>query len=96
MKNIETTVHFEDLWEKCENINTDISSDSISSILDELLLKINLYRIIDEQNKIDLNELKIIKSRTFGEILLTLTKLSLKDDINVFSELEVAFKVRLG
>jgi hypothetical protein len=95
MSNSEAISHFEDLWEKCESINTDISSDSISSILDELLLKINLYRTIDEQNKFDLNELKIIKSRTLGEILLTLTKLSLKDDINVFSALEVAFKARL-
>lgn len=85
--------HFEQLWEDSEKLHTHDNS-ATSSIIDELLLKINLYKIIDEKTDIPLEERTKIKSRTMGEILLTLTHISLKDDINVFDALKVANQFR--
>lgn len=85
-------VHFEQLWELCEAHYKKMNShNSAQSILDELVMKINLYKIIDQKSEIDEIERKKIKSRLFGEILLTLTNLSLTDNVNVFESLLIAF-----
>ena len=86
-------VHFEHLWEEGEQLHAADNS-STSSILDELLLKINLYRIVGERADLPPEECKKVKSRTMGEILLTLTNLSLKEDINVFEALKTANQYR--
>jgi hypothetical protein len=65
-----------------------------SSILDELILKINLYKALDQKTEIADSERQTIKSRTMGEILLTLTKLSMKDNINVYEALSIAMQYR--
>jgi|WetSurMetagenome_2_1015567.scaffolds.fasta_scaffold599980_2 hypothetical protein len=89
------TVHFEDLWEKCENLHQDfIEKEETQIIINELLMKLNLYKALDEKKEIPKEELEKVKSRTFGEILLTLTNLSLKDRINVFDALATAYKYR--
>jgi hypothetical protein len=62
--------------------------------LEELLLKINLYKVISSKSEIPLEESKKIKSRTMGEILLTMAHLSLKEDINVFQALKTANQYR--
>lgn len=85
--------HFEQLWEDGENLHTNDDS-STSTILDELSMKINLYKIIDSKIEIPEEERQKIKSRTMGEILLTLTNLSLKDNINVFEALKTANQFR--
>lgn len=88
-------IHFEELWEKCENLNKEISSDELSSsIIDELMMKLNLYKLIDSQKDITDEDKQKVKSRTLGEILLTLTNLSLKDNINVYEALATAYKFR--
>lgn len=87
-------MHFEDLWEKCEYFHKEFSSqDQTASILQELDLKINLYNLLDNK-QIPEEEKNKIKNRTFGEILLTLTNLSLKDNINVYSALYTALQYR--
>lgn len=86
------TIHFEELWEKCEK--THVEETNISTILDELSMKINLYKAISERKELSGVELEKVKSRTMGEILLTLTNLSLKDNINVFEALNTAQKYR--
>jgi hypothetical protein len=84
-------MHFEDLWEKCENLFSDtISADSTSDIIKELLVKINIYKTIHESDYKS-EDLHNIKLRTFGEILLTLTNLSLKEQINVFKALASSY-----
>lgn len=85
-------LHFEELWEKCEEFHK--KEGDISPSFDELLLKINLYKVIDLKSEIPEEERQKIKSRTFGEILLNLTELSLKDNINVFEALSVALQYR--
>lgn len=87
--------HFEDLWEKSEQLHQEtIDKEDVATIINELLMKLNLYKAFDEKKEIPEEELKKIKSRTYGEILLTLTNLSLKDRINVFDALATAYKYR--
>lgn len=88
-------IHFEQLWEKCENLHKEINStEPNSSILDELAMKINLYKIIDSKTEVPEAERQEGKSRVMGEILLTLTKISLRDNINVFESLSIAQQYR--
>ena len=86
-------IHFENLWEKCEKLHLDESNNEMDSqsILDELAMKINLYRSVDQKTEVPPEELKIIKSRLLGEILLTITNISLKDNIDVFEALMMAY-----
>jgi hypothetical protein len=83
------TQHFEQLWESCEQSfqNTDVE---VGSILNELLVKINLYKTISKQEIKSPEDIEKIKSHLMGEILLTLTHLSLKENINVFNSLTEA------
>lgn len=88
-------MHFEELWEKCEKIHQDDGNQNTpASIIDEISMKINLYKLLDGKTDISKEDLQIIKSRTMGEILLTLTKLSLADNINVFEALNIARQYR--
>lgn len=88
-------MHFEELWEKCENLHKEsIDKQSVPSVMDELAMKINLYKIIDLKEEVPLEERQKIKSRTMGEILLTLTNLSLLDNINVYESLSIAKQYR--
>ncbi len=80
--------HFEDVWEKGEGLHKH-ENNSISDILNKLSLQIELYKLIDAQQTSN-EEKEKAKSRTMGEILLTLTNLSLKDNINVFEALSIA------
>jgi len=83
-------MHFEDLWEQAESSHKN-KSMSISSIIEELLLKINLYQIISEK-EMPIDEKQKAKSRLLGEILLSITHLSLTDNINVFEALTEALQ----
>jgi hypothetical protein len=88
------SIHFEEIWNKCEELQQEIvANESITSILDELTIKIGLYKALS-QKKIPEQERESIKSRTMGEILLTLTKLSMKDNINVYEALNIAMQYR--
>lgn len=87
------SIHFEELWELCEKLNQEsLNNNSIQSIIDNLIIKINLYKIVDQKTEINEDEIKTIKSRLYGEILLSLTSLSLHDNINVFDALMTAYK----
>jgi hypothetical protein len=85
--------HFEELWEACENFQEKegIAQDA-STILDLLGMKINLYRMISEKADIPAEERTAGKSRIFGEILLTLSSLSLLEKINVFLSMGEAYQ----
>jgi hypothetical protein len=90
-----TPIPFEQLWNRAESMHqATIEQDSASSILEELSMKVNLYKLIDEKTEIPQEERQKIKARTMGEILLTLTKLSLKDNVNVYQELNIAMNYR--
>jgi hypothetical protein len=87
--------HFEELWEQCENFQKDATAlNDVQHIIDELMLKINLYKAIDAKQEIPAEDRQKVKSRTLGEILLTLTALSLKDNVNVYEALNIALQYR--
>jgi divalent metal cation (Fe/Co/Zn/Cd) transporter len=89
------SIHFEELWEQCEQLHLKSGgNESISTIMDELSMKINLYKMIDSKTEVPKEDRQNIKSRTLGEILLTLTHLSLKENINVFEALSIAAQHR--
>jgi hypothetical protein len=87
------SVHFETLWEQCEKFHQESIKDSeVTIMIDEIMMKLKLYQLIDSQKEVPDEERQNIKSRTMGEILWTLTRLSLKDNINVFDALNTAYK----
>ena len=86
-------MHFEELWENCEKLYNDCNKNEVQSLIDELLIKINLYKAVDQKS--ELSNDKTIKSRFYGEILLSLTKISKLDDINVFEALMSAYQERI-
>lgn len=90
-------IHFEELWEKCEQFHQENSAqDSISSIIEELSIKINLYKALDSKiDSLPAEESQKIKSRTLGEIVLTLTNLSLRENINVYDSLRESLQHRM-
>lgn len=81
--------HFEELWEFAEK-SFSKNDDNINSILTHLLVKVNFYEKIAKQGPTSQEEIKKIKSHLMGEILLTLSHLSLKENIDVFSALKTA------
>lgn len=85
-------MHFEELWERCEKFHQEASNDS--SLMDELMMKVNLYKVIDQKTEVPEEERQKLKSRAMGEILLTLTGMSLKDNVNVFEALSIALQYR--
>ena len=88
-------VHFEKLWEQAEEFQKDGSANiTVLQIIEELMMKISLYKAIDAKTEIPPEDRQKVKSRTLGEILLTLTALSLKYNINVYEALNIALQYR--
>ncbi len=89
-----TKMHFEDLWEKCENYHKSNEDQNSPLNMDELIMKIGLYQSLNEKPNISKNDLKTIKSRLLGEILFSISNISLKDDINVYQAMLDALNSR--
>jgi len=88
-------IHFEQLWLKCENFHKEnLSNNSVAEITNELIMKIGLYSAIDQKTEIASEDMEKAKSRLMGEILLSLTALSLQDNINVYEALYLALSQR--
>ena len=88
-------MHFEELWTQCEEFQKEALGDrDMPSVAEELTMKINLYKAITEKTKMPAEELQKMRTRILGEILLTLTGLSLKDNVNVFEALATALQYR--
>lgn len=91
-----TDLHFEDLWSEAESYHQANSKEDIQTVLDALILKINLYKTLSDQKDYPAKELAKIKSRTLGEILFTISNISLQDNINVYEALGIALRYRDG
>lgn len=88
-------ITFEELWVKCEDLQKEITAEnSTSSILESIVMIINLYKTIDAKEIPNVDQQQI-KSCTMGEILLALTAISLKDNINVYEALNTALQSRV-
>lgn len=84
-------MHFEELWEKCESMHQNIDT---GIALNEVIAKISLYKSINQTtSNNDFNkELLKSKSKILGEILWSITKISMADNINVFKSLNDVLK----
>ncbi len=83
--------HFENLWEEAEKYHQEIINDTNhSSIFEEFILKLNLLKLVVENTLLPDDQKKKATQYAFGEILLTLTQLSLKDNINAYAALNSA------
>ena len=88
-------IHFEELWEKCEIFHKENQLDaSLHEIMEALSYKLSLYKSLDAKIEVPEEERSNAKSRLFGEILLTLTQLSLAENINVFDALGIALQYK--
>ena len=69
--------HFEDLWNKSEEISQkDISRSTSSQILDELIMKLSLYKSLENRSEsFDNENLSKIREVCYGEVLFLLTNL---------------------
>lgn len=82
---------FEELWAKCEDFNKNTSNTNDS--INEILMKFNLYLSIDKK-EMSSDEKNKLKNRVMGEILLSLSNISLLDNINIFAALHEAYQYR--
>jgi hypothetical protein len=78
--------HFEELWETSEKL-FDAEKLNVDSILNELQAKISLYRMLGT-GSFDADELMRTKTALMGKILVAMTKLSLKENVNTFLALQ--------
>lgn len=87
--------HFEDLWGEAEALYKDnINHLSQNDIIQELLLKINLFKALEGKTLSFAKDQVETKTRMLGEILLTIAQLSAKDNINVYEGMLRAVKFR--
>lgn len=88
-------ISFDELWEKCEQFQQQYNgNESLKSVIDELLLKINLYKAVNNK-EIPKEEADKMKIRILGEILLNISALSGKDNINIYDALYTALNFRM-
>jgi hypothetical protein len=86
----EAPKHFEQVWEESEKL-FDADKLNVESILNELQAKVSLYRLLGT-GSFEAQDLGRTKTLLIGKIIMTLTKLSLKDNLNTFEALQVAIE----
>jgi hypothetical protein len=89
-------MHFEELWVQCEELQKKAAlSTEVKTIMDEVMMKLQLYKTVESKmSEIAEEERPKVKSRALGEILLTLTCLSMKENIDVYEALATALNYR--
>lgn len=87
--------HFENLWEDAEALfQENVKHLNSDDIIQELLMKIQLFKTFSNANLTFANDYDITKTRLLGEIVLTISQLSAKENINVYDGLYQAVKFR--
>lgn len=87
--------HFEELWEQCEKFHQESAGQEKNhTLIEEVMMKFNLYKVIDNRQDLSVEEKHTLKVFTLGEVLLTLTHLSLNDNIDVYKALQTALKFK--
>jgi hypothetical protein len=84
---------FAELW--CDGEEKCSPGIKVSQLLEELVIKANLYKALDARKfLIPPEEYQKLKLRTMGELLLTMTGVSMQDDINVYEALALTLADR--
>lgn len=85
--------HFEQLWSVAEDsFKSELDCD-VNEILNKLSLSIRLYKNINDKSS-STQEIKAIKAHLLGELLLEISHLSMKENIDVFNALMASLKFR--
>lgn len=87
------TKTFEKLWSNCEDYHKDSSESTSQEPINEILMKFAVYQNVCNKEIPEEEKLKL-KKRLMGEILFSLSKLSLIDNINIFTSLEEVFQYK--
>lgn len=77
-----TNISYEMLWEASEHLFKDDKSDT-SSIVNELIAKFSFYKTIDT-SELAQEEKNKAKQFIMGNILVTLSHLTYKENINIY------------
>jgi hypothetical protein len=81
-------IHFEELWQKCEDHHIKNNDDeNLPIIIDELIIILNLLKVINLKSEISKQDKEASKQQLLGTVLFLLTKISVKENINVFKAL---------
>jgi hypothetical protein len=81
---------FADLWNTAESLlQTETNSLSVQNLTEQLITQMSAYRAIDESTA-PVEAKNKLKENWMGSILLTMTQLSYKDNINTFTALQLA------
>ena len=84
--------HFEDLWTECESLFQDLP---IESSLKDLELKFALFKaVLLKKNEINGDEYDDAISKIFGELLFSLTQISMSENVNVYKSLFSILKTK--
>ena len=82
---------FSELWEEAETVMQDeVSVSSSEELVKEAEGKLRIYNLINRNSSMPEEDQRRLKSHTFGKIMLVLTQLSAKDNINVYAALKTA------
>ena len=87
------TDHFEDLWQLSENSFKSEIDVTAEEIFAKISLTSALYKAACEQKPTA--DIDKIKAHLMGELLLYLSHLSLKDNIDVFDAMRSALKFKI-
>ena len=83
-------IHFEGLWEQAEQqLQRETNSLSVKDLTEQIITQMSAYRAIDE-SAVPIEAKNKLKENWMGDILLTMTQLSYKDNINTFTALQMA------
>lgn len=82
-------MHFEDLWTQAEEVLSSELNESLDDIVQRIVFKLNAMNSLLKQDK-PAEEMNKIKQHVMGEILLDLTHISAKENINVYQALQIA------
>ena len=84
---------FEDLWNDAETtMAPETQQCSLQEIIKELEAKLSIFNTVSQNTSMKEEDRLALKARVFGKIMIVLTKLTLKDNINVYSVLQTALK----
>lgn len=85
--------HFEDLWGAAEkSFQNDLNIEN-EVILNKASINLNLFKTLSKYPATE--DLDKIKAHLMGELLLSLSHLSLKENIDVFYAMQLALKKKL-
>ncbi len=77
-----TNISYDLLWETSEQLFKDDQSDA-GSIINELIAKLSFYKTLDT-SELAQEEKNKAKQFVMGNILMTLSHLTLKDNLNIY------------